>query len=217
MKINTILRALKNIYPNLKYDWKSIVKFPIICYGNSKMVNYGEIYIKERLHLGINRSALTSGNSSIIVRRNAKLFINGTVNVGRGSKIVVNNNAKITIGDGTLIIGNIKMYAMKEIIIGENTGISWDVTIIDTDFHNYSIDNKSINPTEAIKIGNNVWIGCGVTILKGVTIGDGAIVAAGSIVTKDVAPYTIVAGNPAKLIKENAKWDLKELAYQVSP
>lgn len=52
-----------------------------------------------------------------------------------------------------------------------------------------------------VAIGNDVWIGAGVTILSGVTIGDGAIIGAGSVVVKDVAPYTLVAGNPAEFKK----------------
>ena len=51
-------------------------------------------------------------------------------------------------------------------------------------------------------IGNDVWIGYGVTIMNGVSIGDGAVIAAGSVVVKDVPPYTIVGGNPAKIIKQ---------------
>lgn len=51
-----------------------------------------------------------------------------------------------------------------------------------------------------VSIGNDVWIGSGVTVLDGVTIGDGAILAAGSVVTKDVAPYSIVAGIPGHVI-----------------
>ena len=52
-----------------------------------------------------------------------------------------------------------------------------------------------------IRIGHDVWIGAGAQVLSGVTIGDGAIVAAGAIVTRDVAPYAVVAGNPARLIR----------------
>jgi len=57
-------------------------------------------------------------------------------------------------------------------------------------------------------IGNDVWIGTGVTILSGVTIEDGAVIGAGSVVTKNVAPYTIVAGNPARLIRKRFDDDL---------
>ena len=54
-------------------------------------------------------------------------------------------------------------------------------------------------------IGNNVWIGDKATVLPNVTIGDGAVIAANAVVTKDVPPYSIVAGNPAKVIKQTKK------------
>lgn len=53
-----------------------------------------------------------------------------------------------------------------------------------------------------VKIGNDCWIGAGAIILNGLTIGDGAVVGAGAVVTKDVEPYTIVVGNPARKIKD---------------
>lgn len=62
-------------------------------------------------------------------------------------------------------------------------------------------------PEVTTYVGNDVWIGCNVVILPGVTIGDGAIVAAGSIVTKDVPPYAIVAGTPARVLRY--RWDEK--------
>lgn len=58
-----------------------------------------------------------------------------------------------------------------------------------------------------VTIGNDVWIGHGVTVLAGVTVGDGAVIAAGAVVAKDVAPYTIVGGVPAKVIKRRMPED----------
>ena len=57
-----------------------------------------------------------------------------------------------------------------------------------------------------ITIGDRVWIGCRAIILAGVTIGEGSVVAAGSVVTRDVPPGTLVAGNPAKVIRETGPW-----------
>ena len=56
--------------------------------------------------------------------------------------------------------------------------------------------------TKSIAIGDNVWVATGATILPGVMIGEGAVVAAGAVVTKDVEPWTVVGGNPAKFIKK---------------
>lgn len=97
--------------------------------------------------------------------------------------------------------------------------------------HNYfnsyvekSIFNNYIyleNSKYACKIGADVWVGYGAIILSGVTIGDGAIVGAGAVVTKDVEPYTIVAGNPAKVIRKRFTDDqiskLKEIEWWNKP
>ena len=79
-----------------------------------------------------------------------------------------------------------------------------NVTIMDSDFHHIESENHVM--TKPVTIRDNVWIGNGATILKGVTIGEGSVIAAKSVVTRDVPPHTIVAGNPAKVIKEDISW-----------
>lgn len=79
-------------------------------------------------------------------------------------------------------------------------------------FEEYKYTNKE--KKFQLEIGNDVWIGAGAKILEGITIGDGVIIAAGSVVTKDVPPYAIVGGVPAKVIKfrfetEEIEWLLK--------
>ena len=84
------------------------------------------------------------------------------------------------------------------IILGGEHRTDWITTY---PFDTFSL--KGIPKTKGnVTIGNDVWIGYRVTILSGVTIGDGAVLGAGSIVTKDIEPYTIVAGNPAKEIRK---------------
>ncbi|PWI33180.1 hypothetical protein DI392_12415 [Vibrio albus] len=72
---------------------------------------------------------------------------------------------------------------------------------------NYS--TKEYAQNNKIKIGNDVWIGSNVSILPGVSIGDGAVVAAGAVVNKNVPPYAIVGGVPAKLIRYRFSEDIR--------
>ena len=92
--------------------------------------------------------------------------------------------------------------------IGNNVNISSD-TILETGSHEYSTFACVFKP---IVIKDDVWVGTRVTILQGVTIGEGAVVAAGSVVTRNVEPYTIVAGVPAKPIGKRKK----EIKYELN-
>lgn len=77
-------------------------------------------------------------------------------------------------------------------------------------------DRLHFNERDHVVIGNDVWIGAGVYILDGLTVGDGAIVAAGAVVTKNVAPYSIVGGVPARLIKMRFSFSEIELMRSIA-
>ena len=116
-----------------------------------------------------------------------------------GVRFEIGEAGNLTIGNGTYINRNTLIVCEREVKIGRDCKISWDVVIMDSDLHplnSDTIDNKPVH------IGDKAWIGCRAIILKGVTIGEGAIVAAGAVVTKDVTPYTIYGGNPAKHITD---------------
>lgn len=117
---------------------------------------------------------------------------------------------RITIGQGCAFGDFIHITSINRINIGNNVLTGRWVTITDNGHGMTDEATLKIPPTErtlyskgSVIIGNNVWIGDKATILPGVTIGDGAVIAANSVVTKDVAPYTVVAGNPIHVIKTN--------------
>ncbi|WP_143315757.1 acyltransferase [Clostridium sp. HBUAS56017] len=136
----------------------------------------------------------------------------------RGTLIADAVGGKITIGENCYVGENSKIWAMEEIQIGNNVLIAHNVNIIDNNGHStdykvrreelpyilkcghakQNIFNRRIKP---IIIGDDVWIGLNSIILKGVSIGKGAIIASGSVVTKDVPEFTMVSGNPARVIK----------------
>lgn len=156
----------------------------------------------------INESSglLRVGSGVKIIRKNASIKVGRKVQIYKGVKLSAFGNegfCEIVIGSNTSIGDRTEIHAGKKVEIGSGCNISWDVCIMDRDYHKFNSQTEEIKP---VKICNDVWIGCNVIILKGITIGEGAVIAAGSVVTKDVAPKTLVGGNPAKVLKEDVYW-----------
>lgn len=124
-------------------------------------------------------------------------------------------DATICVGSRSYI-GKSSLIAASKISIGDDVLISWDVTLVDHGSHALNFEQRrndvvnwgrglkdwSVVDMDPIIIGNKVWIGFGAVVLKGVTLGEGAVVGAKSVVTKDVPPWTVVVGNPARIIRE---------------
>lgn len=111
----------------------------------------------------------------------------------------------LNIGDDVTLAGGVIIGTAGVVKIGDRSLIGFRTTIISG---NHRIPPNRGRIFEAgfdrqpVVIGRDVWVGASVIILPGLTIGDGAVVAAGSVVTRDVEPFTIVGGNPAKLIRQ---------------
>lgn len=160
-----------------------------------------EIILYSDLHLGSN-AFINNGRSTILCMENkSKFVVKGNARIFYGGDIHLFANSVFEIGC-SYINSNCFIRVTKKISIGDDCAISNNVTVYDSDFHEI---NGRIKSGE-ITIHDHVWIGTGVTILPGVDIGTGAVVAAGSVVTHDVAAYSLVAGVPAKTIKENISW-----------
>lgn len=135
----------------------------------------------------------------------------------RGQLFTFGHGGYITMGEYCFLGENSKIWSAARIEIGNRVLIGHNTSIFDSDTHPIDeaerhrhfveIITKGWVSTfdlreEPVRIEDDVWIGCNVVILKGVTIGRGAIVGAGSVVTSDVPPRVVVAGNPARVIRE---------------
>lgn len=158
-----------------------------------------DAYIHYRAILLIEDSSRFSIGKGVFIGANTCLLC---MDDPKGQK----NIAKLTIGEGTSIgeMNNIRA-AGGEIIIGNKCIFSQYITIVAANHlikkDSYMIDQAWDTTKNKVVIGDDVWIGSHAQIMPGVTIGNGAIIAAGATVTKDVEPYAIMVGSPAKLLR----------------
>lgn len=136
--------------------------------------------------------------------RDSTFVCEGDFKLYQGASVYVAPGAKLVVHGGSFLNTNATLNCFHYIEIGKGCAISDNVCIADSDTH--CIDGQKDKVKAPVIIGDHVWIGKNVTVLKGVTIGSGAVVGAGAVVTKDVPGNTIVAGNPARPIKEIESW-----------
>lgn len=128
----------------------------------------------------------------------AELFPNLGENSRVGTPLSGVRFHMVKIGRNVIVMPGCLMMSAGGITIEDGAMIAANVQLIS---NNHDLYDRQIITCKPVHIGKNAWIGAGATILPGVTVGDNAVVGAGSIVTKDVEANTIVAGNPARLIK----------------
>jgi len=156
--------------------------------------------------LGFKQFKRSKRETNLYVGKEGSLTVNKAFTVYSGSDIRVYPNGHLTLNSGFCNNG-VEITCGKKVTIGNGCAIARDVIIRDYDAHHIVQSELDHETAREIQIGDHVWIGNRAMILKGVTVGDGAIVAAGAIVTRDVPPKSLVAGIPAKVIRENVTWE----------
>lgn len=147
-----------------------------------------------------------------ICRRNSRLQAGKVIRLRPGCRIAVVGDretpAVLSIGDFTEIGDRTIINASLRVEIGARCSISWDCEICDTDFHRILMKEGAPSPpiSEPVIIEDDVWIGTRCMILKGVTIGQGSVIGAGSVVRRDVPPYSLMVGNPARRVGSIDGW-----------
>ncbi len=158
-----------------------------------------------------------SKNASISIGNNVTIkssFLSNLVGLYSRTIIVTRApKAEIVIGDNVGISGA-TIYARKGIYIGDNTCIGGNCKILDNDFHPLEAETRNkllarkdggdsdLVPAKEIHIGKDCFIGCNTLILKGTVLGDGCVVGAGAVVAGKFEAGSVIAGNPAKVIRK---------------
>jgi acetyltransferase-like isoleucine patch superfamily enzyme len=174
--------------------------------------SFARFRAKRRCILQIDDSAKV--NYRGIYKRPPSVLKIGNGSIFEGSIASDRSGSSVSIGEHSFV-GNSSIVTAERVEIGDNVLISWGCTIVDHDSHALVWTHRQLDVKEyyrgdkdwthvsvkPVKICNKVWMGFNVIVLKGVTIGEGAVVAAGSVVTRDVPAFTLVAGNPARVVK----------------
>ena len=187
---------------------------------NSKIKLYGNSSLEIDDGVYMDGCTFMIENSHVHISRNTEMM-KVKISVYGKSILDIGANSTLTgefdLKDGAEIITKKLWCTWPPLIAAKGGKITMgncslaDTVIYNTDYHPiYDYSGKKINQDKDVVIEDNVWIGRKTTILKGVTVGNGSILGFGCIVNKDVPPRCIVAGQPAKVVKENVVWAISE-------
>jgi acetyltransferase-like isoleucine patch superfamily enzyme len=193
-----------------RHATRSALQLPIVGTFRSRIIRApgARVEVSGRLYLGDAPTyvgAVARGMAPVVeLQRDAALVIEGRARLGDGTKVLVGPGAVVSIGDDTHFDGDCRVIAAVSVSIGSGCAIAWETLVMDADFHR--VDGRASGDAP-VRIGDRVWIGAGAKVLKGVTVGDGAVIAAGAVVTRDVPAGALVAGNPARVVREHVTWE----------
>lgn len=208
------ISILKTIRFNLNYFGIKGLKLPVLISNNVKMASLdGTVELAQYNKTGLIKIGFNGAGICDSKYQRAFWDVEGVIHfdgkclISSGVKIGCGKDAIIKFGEGVTVNVNTQIISQKSISLGRNTMVSWDVLIMDSDFHrlgNIWGENRSII-NKPIKIGEDVWIGCRAVVLKGVNLADGTVVAANSTVTKSYNEKNILI-NSSGILKRDIVW-----------
>lgn len=216
-KIKLFLFGLpKTLRFNFHYfPFKTAIKLPVLLTHRVRIKSLkGKVILpREKINrglisIGFNHVSINDINEYSLWNVEGTVIFKGSAGFGAGTKIGVGQNAYLNFGKNFNMTARSEIGCFKEITFGDDCLLSWNILIMDTDAHPvYDQRGIIVNEDKSIKVGNKVWIGCRSLILKGVEIPDNCVIGANSFVNKKFeTENSIIAGNPAKVVKENVKW-----------
>lgn len=184
-----------------------MLKKNILVHQHTTIKGVKNISTGGNLNIGTDYVGFTGKKDPTILNVQGKLSFDGSFSIGRGCRMDIGQHAKVRFGKNGFVNPFTLFVIMHELEIGDNCAISWHCQFLDEDFHEIMYEGKK-EKSRKITIGNKVWIGANSFIYKGTTIPDGCVVASNSVVRGVFTEKnTLIAGNPAKVIKHNISWE----------
>lgn len=221
IKLLKSISILKSLYWSFKlFPWKYAIRIPLFVYPNTVIKVSGNFTLPTTMHaadihtgmirIGQPLTWLIDKKCSTYLDVAGNLTFKGNTIIGHGSRILVGRSGKLTIGEHFSVSGCLRICCEHNIAIGCDCMFSWDVSLLDTDYHPIvNQDGVVTNRPRPISIGNHVWIGCNNAILKGVSIADDIVVSSGNTIKTSLRQSNSIYGKRSDnitLLKESVTW-----------
>lgn len=190
-------------------------RLPIMVSHKTKIKHLnGDISVSGKMKVGLVKIGLETSQlvdfqkQRTLIDLRGKVSFNGRCKIGAGSRVFVSDGGTLIFNDDFCNSAMTSIICYHHIEFGNNNHVSWNTQFMDSDQHAvYNSDGVRINENAAIRFEDNVWCGCNVIVLKGTELAHDTVVGAGSVgCGKHTTPHVVLAGQPAKVVKEGTSW-----------
>lgn len=211
------LSVPKTAYVNFKYlPFKTAIRFPICVAYHVRIEEFDRTDIRidadpvktGMIRFGLSKGSFYKGGKSLLHLNGGQIRFKGKAAVCGGFAIVV-DHGKIEIGDHFFSNANLLLNCSNGIEIGDQVLLGWNCSLLDGNGHEVISGTPKIKGERGkrISVGSHVWLAAESVMLNGSSVSDGSIVSYGSVVHGEFKQkHSLIAGNPAKAVKENIDW-----------